>query len=153
MVTLRRTLRECKDSEQGFLSILGCCILFAVLFCGMILSYLAKNEMESLNRYQAEIQLHYAAKSCMEQAAVLLENQHIAEAAEKYQKTTCVLDTQFSDKIHVVVHAKEKSGAIILMSRADQQEFWGVPAYQAVYGYMTKEGDYYVWTGWFEQNS
>lgn len=128
-------------------------MLFAVLFCGMTLSYLAKNEMESLNRYQAEIQLHYAAKSCMEKAVLLLENQHITDAAEKFQKTTCVLDVQFSDRIHAVVHAKEKSGVILLMARAEQPSLWGIPAYQAVYGYMKKEGDFYVWTGWFEQNN
>ena len=143
-----------REAEEGFLSILGCCMLVALLFCGITLTYLAKNEMAALRQYQTEIQLHYAAKSCMEQAVILLERQHIieAEATEKYQKTTCVLDTHFSDKIHVIVYAKENSGAILLMSRAEQEMSSDGAAYQAVYGYMKKEGDYYVWTGWFEQN-
>ena len=59
---------------------------------------------------------------------------------------------QKNSKINVHVYAKENSGAILLMSQAEQEMPFDSTAYQAVYGYMKKEGDYYVWTGWFEQN-
>lgn len=148
MKTPHRNIRE---SEEGFISILGCFMLMAVLFCGSALAYLARNEIESINRYQAEVKLHYAAKSCMEQAVSKLETQHISDASEELSGEKCLLEREFPDKIKVIVHAREKDGAIILMSRAEQDELWGVAAYKAVYGYMKKEEEYYVWAGWFEQ--
>lgn len=144
--------RNIRESEEGFISILGCCMLMAMLFCGATLGYLARNEIESINRYQAEVRLHYAAKSCMEQAVSELEALKCSDAVNKCNEKKYLLERQFSDKIDVVVNARERDGAIILMSRAEQKELWGVEAYKAVYGYMKKEGDYYVWTGWFDQD-
>lgn len=144
--------RNIRESEEGFISILGCCMVMALLFCGSALAYLARNEIESIYRYQAEVRLHYAAKSCMEQAVLSLEKERISNAREKLSEEKCILDRQFSDMIRVVVHAREKDGAIILMSKAEQEALWGSAAYKAVYGYMKKEGEYYVWSGWFEQD-
>ena len=149
MQTLQRNTQE---SEGGFISILGCCMLMAVLFCGSALAYLARNEIESINRYQAEVRLHYAAKSCMEQAVSKLEAQHISDASEEFHGEKCLLEREFPDKINIVVHAREKDGAIVLMSRAERDELWGAAAYKAVYGYMRKEEEYYVWAGWFDQD-
>ena len=143
------------ETEEGFISILGCCMLLALLLCGMILMHMSKNEVEALHRYHAEVQLFHAAKSCMEQAVLSLENQQLTEISDTYKDTVCILDTRFpdnADDIHVAVYAREKEGALLLMSRAELDTLWGSPGYQAVYGYMKKEGDYYVWTGWFEQN-
>lgn len=149
MITLHRNVR---GSEGGFISIMGCLMLVAVLFCGTALAYIARNEIEAINRYQAEARLHYAAKSCMEQAVSILAAQRDSDALKKCNGERYLLERQFSDNIKVVVNAREKNGAIILMSRAEQKELWGVEAYRAVYGYMKKEGEYYVWAGWFDQD-
>ena len=141
-----------RESEEGFISIMGCFMLVAVLLCGSALAYIARNEIEAINRYQAEARLHYATKSCMEQAVYILEAEKDSDAINKCNERRYLLERQFSDEINVVVNAREKDGAIILMSRAVQKELWGVEAYKAVYGYMKKEGEYYVWAGWFDQD-
>ncbi len=150
---MQRIPPDRKVSEEGFLSILGCCLLTAVVFCGMALTGLARNEAASLNRCQAEVRLYYAAKSCMEEAVVSLEKQQIKDASDRFQDTVKILETHFSERIDVQVFAREKDGAILLMSRAGIADLDGWPAYQALYGYMTKESDHYVWAGWFEQDN
>ncbi len=147
------TSPEGNGSEDGFLSILGCCLLTAMVFCGLALTGLARNEAAALNRCQAEVRLYYAAKSCMEEAVTSLEAQRISNAADKFGSTVKVLDTRFSEKIDVQVFAKEEAGAILLMSRACIADLDGWPAYQTLYGYMKKESDHYVWSGWFEQDN
>ncbi len=143
---------ESQDSERGFLTILGCCMLVTLVFCGMTLTYLTRNEIASMKRIQAEVRLYHAAKSAMNQAVISLEEKHIADASEKFRVTTQILNHEFSDGIRVQVFAKEKSGALLLMTRAEINDLDGWPAYQALYGYMKKESDYYAWAGYFEQD-